>query len=602
MPNPALGSIALALSSMLIVVNLVEAEPAFIDVTAEANLNFVSANGPTFPLGHTVQEIMQRNMGNGAAVGDYDNDGDLDVYLLAPLGETNRLFRNDLDLGMKSFTDVTADACVGDWGMSRTAHFIDLDNNGNLDLLLLNDSDGSDDYPASKVFRNNGDGTFADVSAGSGFNPVGYLRCGAALADYDRDGLLDVYVTGWHHEIGLGSPAFPGSNRLYRNLGNFVFQDVTTAVGLDGLSRDSFTAIFTDFNDDQYPDLYVAVDHTSDEFYWNNAGSFANATAAVNTTHVGNDMGVACADFDDDGDLDLYTTNITDLSPGSFPFGTNTFNCLYEWEPLGHPSGKFQDRAIARGCEDTYWGWGVDFLDVENDGDLDIFAVTGFEEFISFKKSLAYSIARTPNVLLVNDGSGQYARFTASGLTSTNDSRALIAFDYDRDGDLDLLTTNVNQPVELLENVSSPQGHWLGVGIVQGPGENRDGIGVTVRATVGSVTKRRDILAGESYLAGTPAEARFGLGDSTVIDELRIEWTDGTEAVFHNVAVDRFVRVSSMAGDCDANLNVEINDLQGFVNVLLDAGATSLCVADMNGDGEMNSLDIPLFVAALLAP
>ncbi len=138
----------------------------------------------------------------------------------------------------------------------------------------------------------------------------------------------------------------------------------------------------------------------------------------------------------------------------------------------------------------------------------------------------------------------------APGLQSPDDSRALIAFDYDRDGDEDLLVTNINQPVQLLENVSSPRGHWLDVRLVQGRGLNRNAIGASIYATIGGVTKRRDIICGDSYLAGTPPEVHFGLGDSTVIDELRVRWTDGQETSIQDVPVDQLITLTNVPGAC----------------------------------------------------
>ncbi len=524
------------------------ADPRFVDVTSSRGLAFTGTYGPTFSSLVFEEALMQKNMGNGAAVGDYDGDGDLDIYLLGQLGQPNRLFRNDLDTGQKRFTDVTAQAGVGDLGESRVAHFVDLDNDGRLDLLLVNDDDGSGAYPPSTIYRNNGDGTFTDVTAGSGFRPVGFLRCGAALADYDRDGLVDVYVTNWGMEMGTGTANFPGSNRLYRNLGNFKFQDVTLAAGLGTLARDSFSAIFFDFNDDLYPDLFVAVDHTSDEFYWNTAGRFSNATLAVGATHTGNDMGLACSDFDNDGDLDVYATNITDPSG---VFGTTRYNALNLNASGATGVTHFSDQASAFGLQDTYWGWGVKFTDVDNDGDLDVVAVTGFDDYVGRVAGASSPIYHTPPVLLLQQPAGTFVRQTGAGLDDPGDSRALIAFDYDRDGDEDLLITGVNQPVRLLENQSGPQGHWLHVELRQAPGSNRFGIGASVYATTGGVTLRRDIIAGDSYLAGTPAEVHFGLGNTGIVDRLRVRWTDGSESVFDQVAADRFVRVTQNVADAD---------------------------------------------------
>lgn len=578
----------------------VAATPLFLDVTTASNISFVGDYGSILGgLTDSREILMQRNMGNGAAVGDYDNDGDLDIYLLGQLGLPNKLLRNDLDLGLKSFTDVTAAAGVGDLGLSRVAHFVDLNNDGQLDLLLINDDDGSGTVSPCGIFRNNGNGSFTDVTAGSNFNPIGYLRCGAALADYDQDGLLDIYVTVWALKPNAAAPpGFPGTNRLYHNLGGFVFEDVTTSVGLAPLATNSFSTIFVDFTDNGFPDLYLTVDNFSDVFYRNNAGIFVDETLIVGATHTGNDMGIVCADFDDDGDLDLYASNITDPSGN---FGTTQFNALNvnQFDTTGQT--QFVDEAVARGVGDTAWGWGVEFTDVENDGDLDLVVVNGFDEFIASTAGTASPVYQTPSVLFINDGTGNYSRLLGAGLDDIMDSRTLIAFDYDRDGDEDLLITNVAQPAKLLENVAGSPGHWLSVALVQGPGANRNAIGATVRATIGSVTKRREILCGDSYLAGSPAEVHFGIGSATTIDLLAIEWTDGTISTFQNVAADRLLRISNVPGDCNSDTLLNAADTPDFVSILLGQANAPLCLADFNNDGVVNAADIQGFITCLLS-
>ena len=549
---------------------VIVADPAFVDVTVSSNLSFVGTYGGTFT-GTDSGNLVQRNMGNGAAVADYDGDGDLDVYLLGSLGHANVLYRNNLDQGFKTFTDVTATAGVGEMSFARVAHFADLDNDGDLDLLVISDNDGSD---PSRVYRNDGDGTFSDVTAGSNFAPDGFLRAGCALADYDLDGLLDIYVTVWTRNLGVGDQgSFPGQNRLYRNLGGFVFEDVTDSVGLGVLTRDSFTAIFTDFSGNGYPDIYVGIDHSSDEFYLNQGGTFVRVTESVGATHIGNDMGVACADFDDDDDLDLFVTNITDPSGR---FGTTQFNVFYINNYLGPSSFSFTDEASFRGVKDAYWGWGTDFIDVENDGDLDLIAVNGFHEFIELavagQVEPTHPLLYTPTVLFVNDSTGNFSRFLAPGLEALDDSRGLVVFDYDRDGDRDLLITNVNRPVRLLENVSDPRGNWLDVAVIQKDGQNRDGIGVRIYAGFNGVTKRRDIISGVSYLVGTPAEVHFGLGDATSVDGLRIEWTDGQVTIMHNVAANQRLVIEQPA--------VEIPTLSE-IGVLLMAGLLILAAGSV---------------------
>jgi hypothetical protein len=531
----------------------------FVDVTDAAGIDFVGAYGLGWVNEGPPLPTMQANMGNGVAVGDYDSDGDLDLYLLGNLGSSNKLYRNNLIRSegpeSKTFTDVTP-AGLGQLGLSRMAHFVDLDDDGDPDLVVINDdsgvdADGTGLESHAWLFRNDGDGVFADVTDGSGFRPGGYLRAGSAIADYDRDGLLDIYVTVWTAEGGGGSAIFPGSNRLYRNLGGFQFQDVTDDVGLGGLARDSFAAIFTDFDGDHDPDLFVAVDHTSDEFYFNDEGVFRNETARVGATHVANDMGIAVADFDDDDDLDMYVTNITE------DFGDGPPEDLLETNVLlvnQHDTGagvEFLDEAVQRGAYNSYWGWGTEFVDIENDGDLDLLAANGFDQFmdITFGNlgqpiETFTTVYQKPTVLFCNDGSGSFIRNDQTVLEDhPDDSRALVAFDYDRDGDRDVLVTNVAQKTRLFENRSQSQGHWLHLSL----GPDRYAVGATARATLdpgdGSdvIVKRRDVILGRSYLTGSPSELHFGLGDFEEIASLEIEWANGYTEVLSEVAVDQML-------------------------------------------------------------
>ncbi|MCB9851967.1 MAG: CRTAC1 family protein [Phycisphaerales bacterium] len=573
-------------------------EPAFVDVAPSSGLVFTCEYGQTFPQAIGPDATLnQRDMGNGAAVGDYDNDGDLDILLLANWTHSNRLFRNNLETGAKTFTDVTSEAGLTHDGLSRVAHFADLDNDGWLDLIIVNDDDGTGAMPSSRVYRNNADGTFADVTDGSGFQPVGFLHCGATLADYDRDGLPDIYVTVWARKGTSPFISFLGENRLYRNLGGFVFEDVSVDVRLAGVAIDSFTPILHDFNNDGWPDLFVAVDYAEDLFYWNNAGTFVNAASTVNTLHTGNDMGAALADFDDDGDLDIYTTNITDPGVPGFGYPTDG-NCFYVNSAGPQGGAAFADEAASRGVFDTYWGWGVTFIDVENDGDLDIMAANGLDEFVAWLIPDSQILNR-PTVLLENDGSGHFSRNIAPGLQVGEDSRALIAFDYDRDGDEDVLITNMDQPARLLENVSANQGHWLNVRLIQGAGRLRDAIGATVSVRIGSVSKRREILCGGSYLAGVPAEAHFGVGSADIIDELTVRWPDGETTTYGSVTVDQFLTISRIPGDCTPDGVIDGRDIHGFVMSLLESADAPAC-SDFGGASNDVAERVQMFVDALL--
>ncbi len=549
-----------------------QADPAWTDVTTDRGITHVIRPGSVFPGNNFDFQLMQRIMGHGGACGDYDNDGDLDLYLVNTYGNSNSLLRNNLDQGVPTFTDVTQEANADSLDLGRMALFVDLDNDGWLDLLIVNDDHWSLEWGRSRILRNNTDGTFTDVTEGSGFRAIGRIRAGCSLADFDNDGDLDIYITDWAAELNHGFPFFAGENRFFENLGDFKFQDISETSGLGLIERDSFTTLFTDFNGDHRPDIFIAIDHTTDEFFLNTPGGFVRMTEQVGATHLANDMGAALADFDDDGDLDIFTTNIADPTNN---YGGGARNALYVNTPTPDGLPSFTDLATEHGVESTMWGWGVDFIDPDQDGDLDLITVNGFEAFLYEGSPLSMQ----PPVFLLNDGSGQYTQNNAPGMDWIGDSRCLIAFDYDRDGDDDLLVTNLFDASILLENVSPNTGHWLRVQVRQSNGANHFGIGVTVRATIttkaGPVTKRREIIAARSYLAGVPAEVHFGLGAVQTIDELSIEWTDGTTTTLADIPADQLLTITqpvrACAADLDADGGLTLGDVLAFLNLYIDA-------------------------------
>jgi len=557
--------------------------PAWADVTTERGISHVGRLGPLFPGNNSTFQQMQRIMGQGLACGDYDNDGDLDLYLVNAHGHSNSLLRNDLEQGTPTFTDVTVEANADCLDLGRMAHFVDLNNDGWLDLLIINDDHWTGEWGMSRILRNNTDGTFTDVTEGSGFRAIGRIRAGCALADYDNDGDLDIFVTDWTAELGSGTPFFSGENRLFENIGDFLFNDVSEDSGVGLLKRDSFTPLFVDFNEDHRPDIFVAIDHTSDEFYLNTPDGFLRVTEEVGTTHEGNDMGAALADFDDDGDLDIFTTNIADPTNN---YGGGARNALYVNSPAPDSMPRFTDLATERGAESTHWGWGAEFTDPDQDGDLDIMTVNGFEDFL-FPGS---ALSMKPPVFLLNDGTGHFTQDLAPGTEWIADSRGLLAFDYDRDGDDDLLVTNHNDAAILLENVCPDAGHWLRVQVRQSNGANRFGVGVTVRATLatpdGPVTKRREIVTSRSYVTGVPAEVHFGLADTQTIDTLSIEWTDGTTTTLADVPADQLLTVTqpvrACAADLDADGSAGVGDVLAFLDLFVDL-APAADLADPRG-------------------
>lgn len=522
----------------------VQAEPKLCrNVALERGLAFRGAYGTTPFATDPMSAMMLRNMGNGAAVADPFGDGRLSVFMLGQIGHPNRLFRNHVAVnGEVTFVDVTEAAGLLNKGGSRAAAFADLDRDGRLDLIVMNDWDGAEAGSPSTIYRNEGDGTFAAVTEGSGFVPVGYLVGGLSLADYNRDGLLDIYVTYWTMELG-GDPArdqmaikgrFPGMNRLYENLGAFQFRDVTNDVHLGQITADSFSSVFADFTGDGWADLYVALDHRADLFFENTGGAFRLASEDHGVGHVGNDMGVAVADLGSDGTLDLYVTNITDPNK---EFGTGAGNTMLIGKRAPDGGLTYQNDAAAMGVEDSGWGWGTAFTDLNLDGRLDLYAAQGMQEFIAQgSPELRNQKAR---LFLGADGGG-FEPATDTGCDIPGDQRTVIPFDYNRDGAPDLLVTQLAYSAVLLENGTIDR-HWLTVDLSRA-GAQAAGARVTVGS--GGTRSTQVALYGGSYLAGMPLELYFGLGSAATADDISVTWGDGTTLNLGSVAGGQILRIT----------------------------------------------------------
>ncbi len=585
---------------------LTTGEVNFVNVGQTCNLIHENPYGSTFDSAATqcsrpawMMHAMQAAMGNGVGVGDYDHDGDFDIYLTTQMGVPNTFYRNDIVAGQRVFTDVSIPLGLNDYGFGRHAQFVDLDNDGWQDLLLFNDDEPEAIHPTSKVFRND-HGAFVDVTANSGFDPIGYLRGGACVGDYDGDGLLDVYCGLWVFDAGSGCPGFPGYNRLFRNLGNFKFDDVTLDVGLGVLSRDSFSCVFADFDNDGDGDLYVAVDHTSDKYYRNDNGIFVDDSLAVGATHTGNDMGISVIDFDNDGDLDVYSTNITDADGivGTTQYNTLLINQLMETQTLS-----FVDQAQMRGVHDTYWGWGTEFVDVDNDADLDLYAVNGFDEFL---KGVSDGLVNTPEVLFINDGTGHFTRAVGCGADFVGDARAAVAFDFDLDGDQDFLVTSIYEETVLLDNRTTPKGRYLDVHLIGSCGFNANAVGARVYLTLAETTHMREVLGGGSYMAGRPFVQHFGLGSATKADSLRVVWPDGVESLFEDLPADHRVAIEYPLESSPARMTLSrgLRDFAAFQRCMGASQADPVepgCVGfDADGSGIVEAADMPGFMRGFL--
>jgi len=468
------------------------------------------------------------------------------------------------------------------------ALFLDLDNDGDDDLVVLNDSSPyTTRFPPGQIYRNNGDGTFTNVSVGSGFAPVDPTIGGATAGDYDHDGDLDLFVVGW----------FGYATYLYRNEGDFRFTDVTDAAGARPASElFQWTPLFVDVDGDGWQDLFCAVDFAPDYLLRNNRdGTFTDVTAEAGTTHVGNDMGVAVGDVDGDGDLDLFTTNISGGEECGVPYGCNM---LY----VNDGAGRFTDGTAAAGVGDTAWGWGVWLFDADLDGDRDLLAVSGWTQ----------PEWHTPATLLLNGGTGRFRdATTGSGLERPGNTRSLVPIDLENDGDVDFIVTDVLGPAIVYENRSERggaggagggDGRWLTVE-AEGTSSNRNGVGARVWVTAGGRRQVHEITAGGSFYAGPPLEAHFGLGSVRTVDEITVRFPSGHVVRQCGAGVDRRIRIVEPAGapcpgDVDGGGSVGLTDLVALLSAWGPCGGAGCCPGDVDLSGHVGLPDLLAVLSA----
>lgn len=524
----------------------------FVESAAATGLNFTHVTGATG------QYYMAEVMGAGAALFDYDNDGDLDVFLVQgrPLdgstaggtGPTSRLFRNDLAIagGKRTlrFTDVTEPAGVGLRANGMGAAVGDYDSDGDLDLFVTS-------FGADTLFRNNGDGTFADATAHAGVSDA-LWSTSAAFLDYDRDGDLDLFVANYldftvasnkvcHDSVGARDYCSPRAYRpvpdkLYRNEGNGRFTDVTESSGISKADGAGLGVTTGDYNRDGWIDLYVANDAGPNQLWINRRdGTFVDegliSGSAVNASgNPEGSMGIASGDFDVDGDEDLFITNIAG----------ETF-VLY----ANDGTGNFEDARVKVGLgapTAAFTGFGTDWFDYDNDGLLDLFIANGAVNVIEAQRGQPRPFRMT-NQLFRNVG----ARFTettaAAGpaLAVMNIARGVAFGDIDNDGDVDILTTTNGGAVSLLLNEAAPGSHWIQIRTEQ-PGGNRFAFGAWVGVErAGKPTIWRRVKTDGSYLCASDARVHIGLGASPAITAIVVQWPDGRRDRIENVSGDRIV-------------------------------------------------------------
>jgi hypothetical protein len=519
-----------------------ESNVQFKDVTTEAGIQFRHVHGGSG------EKYFVETMGSGAAFLDYDNDGDQDLYLvnssILPGFESeeiprNLLFRNE---GDGTFTDITDGAGVGDTGYGMGAAVGDVNNDGYLDIYVTN-------FGPNLLYRNNGNGTFTDIAQEAGVADT-LWGTSAAFADVDGDGFLDLYVCNYvdftfqnhkfcsdafkkyrsycHPDQYNGVP-----DLLYRNNGDGTFSDVTSAAGIYSMKGKGLGVVPFDYDNDGDFDLYIANDSVRNFLYQNNGdGTFSDVALLTGTSHneegkTEAGMGTDFGDYDNDGFFDLFVTNLDQET-----------NTLYHNEGGDH----FTDASYLSGLGKPsliYVGWGTNFFDYDNDGDADLFITNGHTDTF-----LTYTYSQR-DLLFSNNGDGIFVDFSITSgeyFKTAKVGRGTAIADYDNDGDVDLFITNSNDTPNLLRNDGGGQHNWLIVKTV-GTKSNRDGIGARIKVITGDLIQMDEVKSGSSYLCQNDLRLHFGLGKRKKVDGLEIRWPSGLVETYGKTEVNQILVV-----------------------------------------------------------
>jgi hypothetical protein len=522
----------------------------------------VGITTPTVFGGRTENKYIVETTGCGVAFLDYNADGWLDIFLVngttldaqpAP-PPTNRLFRNN---NGQTFTNVTNKAGLSKSGWGQAVCVGDYDNDGFEDLFVTY-------WGHNTLYRNNGDETFSDVTREAGFAAdKADWGAGCAFLDYDRDGYLDLFYTNYV-DFDLKTAPLPGSgscvyqglpvncgprglakakNHLFRNNRNGTFSDVSESSKISKAPPSYGLGVLTgDFNHDGWPDIYVANDSQPSYLFWNEGnGSFTEGgmTAGVATSSDGRNqsgMGVAAGDYNGDGFLDIFKTNFSDDLPNLY---RNLGKRLFEEETM----------AAGLGINSLLLGWGCGFLDVDNDGWLDLFYVNGhvYPEIDRLKRDIGY---RQPKMLYQNLANGRFreiSNLAGDAITGKLAARGAAFGDFDNDGDVDVVVNAINDVPQLLRCDSRAGNNWIKLKLI-GQRSNRSAIGATVVSSAAGHRQVEEVRSGGSYFSQSDLRVHFGIGKANQVDLLEILWPSGHVDRFKGLSANRILTIREGEG------------------------------------------------------